>query len=316
MSDMMPTGVADSPARSPELGEYLEFRERPLHSAIVIGAWLAAAGLFAVAALNATKSRSCRGWTCISATAEANRDGAILALAVCLGIVAFLMWRRHFRTPLVRIGELGFETRAAAFMRRVVPWGDVVAIDRTRRNFLFWRVVDVFLDPERFPPGQRRLDVRVSGLDESPFEIEAEMRIRLAEFHRAAWRRRAPSAWARSPEVLPVRAETGQGRPVTGVTVAGLRRLLDGVGPVREYLILSRDGGVDTGQEYMQTTRAPYGPWRLEYRAGGPDRHYGVDLDDVEEVQRAMADWARDTGDWRTRLPWERMEFPAAQRPG
>jgi hypothetical protein len=318
MSDeAVPGGVADSPARSPELGEYLEFRERSLHSAIVMAVWLIAAGLLVIAAVNAAPYHYCRWkYLCENATAESNREGAILGVIICLGIVALLLWRRLFRTPLVRIGELGFEFRVAGFTRRVVPWRDVVAIGCARRSFLFWRVVDVFLDPGRFPPGQRLLVVRVSGLDEAPHEIEAEMRICIAEFHRAEWRRRPASAWARSPEVLPVRAETGQGRPVARVTVAGLRRLLDGVGPVREYVILSRTGAENPDQEYMQTARDALGRWRLEYRDGGPDRHCGVDLHDVEEVQRAMVDWARDRDEWRTRLPWEKVEFHEPGLPG
>jgi hypothetical protein len=185
--------VAGRLSSTAALGECLEFREKWLHSALIIAAWIAPLAWFARDAVNAATTTSCNAWTCVTVGADANRNGALSLAALCAAAIACLLWRRLGRTPLIRVGDLGLEDGTAILGRRTVSWGDVVAIGHGRRQLLVWKLVDVQLDPERFPRGERLLRVRVSGLDEAPAEIEAEMRSCLARFHRSAWHRRHAS---------------------------------------------------------------------------------------------------------------------------
>ncbi|RMI33932.1 hypothetical protein [Nocardia stercoris] len=70
------------------------------------------------------------------------------------------------------------------------------------------------------------------------------------------------------------------------------------------YLIVERGP-----QSYIQTFTDGNGSWALEYRDGGPDRHYGLLLQDPAQVADAIWAWTTgDRGDFDT-LPWQRIEF-------
>ncbi|WP_040794023.1 hypothetical protein [Nocardia higoensis] len=70
------------------------------------------------------------------------------------------------------------------------------------------------------------------------------------------------------------------------------------------YLIAEREP-----QHYIQTYRTAPGEFAVEYRDGGPDRHYALTLTEPRDVAALIWAWARGdqaTVDART---WERVEF-------
>lgn len=69
------------------------------------------------------------------------------------------------------------------------------------------------------------------------------------------------------------------------------------------YLIVER-----AEQRYIQTYRAPNGPFTLEYRDGSPDQHFGTTIEDPAEVARIIWEWAdgKPVGD---AADWARVEF-------
>ncbi|PPJ07174.1 hypothetical protein [Nocardia nova] len=76
------------------------------------------------------------------------------------------------------------------------------------------------------------------------------------------------------------------------------------LGEPNPYLIVERDDHV-----YIQTYRDEPGLYTLEYRDGGPDRHFAVRLEDGQQVAALVWDWT--TGD-RSRLDaigWEAVTF-------
>ncbi len=76
------------------------------------------------------------------------------------------------------------------------------------------------------------------------------------------------------------------------------------LGEPNPYLIVERADHV-----YIQTYRDEPGLYTLEYRDGGPDRHFAVRLEDGDQVAALVWDWT--TGD-RSRLDaigWEAVTF-------
>jgi len=70
------------------------------------------------------------------------------------------------------------------------------------------------------------------------------------------------------------------------------------------YLIAER-----APQHYIQTFRTGPGEYAVEYRDGGPDRHYSITLTEPRDVAAIIWAWARGdqaTVDART---WEQVEF-------
>ncbi|WP_054816855.1 hypothetical protein [Nocardia arizonensis] len=60
-------------------------------------------------------------------------------------------------------------------------------------------------------------------------------------------------------------------------------------------------------QVYIQTYREPSGVYTLEYRDGGPDRHFGATVEDPRQVARVI--WAWTVGDPVPDLGWKKIDF-------
>jgi len=64
----------------------------------------------------------------------------------------------------------------------------------------------------------------------------------------------------------------------------------------------------EEGHVFLQTWRDGDGPFRVEYRDGGPDRHFGAESADADQVIAVFLDWSRGgspgirrwTGSWTT----------------
>lgn len=70
------------------------------------------------------------------------------------------------------------------------------------------------------------------------------------------------------------------------------------------YLIVERSDHV-----YIQTYRDEPGLFTLEYRDGGPDRHFGVQLEDGTQVAALIWDWTVGDRSRLDALAWEAVSF-------
>lgn len=76
------------------------------------------------------------------------------------------------------------------------------------------------------------------------------------------------------------------------------------------FVIVERLGQEPPGQHYMQVYLNDDLSYRVEYREGGPDRHFqthapgGQGAFDVEPVAKVLRDWAFGRPGWRAALPW------------
>jgi len=59
-----------------------------------------------------------------------------------------------------------------------------------------------------------------------------------------------------------------------------------------------------TGQTYAQTSRHPDGTYVVEYRDGGPDRHFGTVVDDMRSAHAVVTGWAQERPGWRQSATW------------
>ncbi|MGI9124770.1 MAG: hypothetical protein ACR2JM_08455 [Mycobacterium sp.] len=62
-------------------------------------------------------------------------------------------------------------------------------------------------------------------------------------------------------------------------------------------------------EEFIQFFRRDDGFYQVEYREGGQETQFGVDLRESERVIEVMWAWTREDPGWRTALPWGPVEF-------
>lgn len=62
------------------------------------------------------------------------------------------------------------------------------------------------------------------------------------------------------------------------------------------------------GQTYIQVARASSG-FVLEYRDGGPDRHFGTECDDMRLAHQVVTGWAFGFDGWKDDLEWKQVRF-------
>ena len=107
--------------------------------------------------------------------------------------------------------------------------------------------------------------------------------------------------------LLGTRVVTADGGAETNIMSTKLLELLRGL-KYGEFVIVHVPG--TRGEDhYVQAYHESARTWHLEYRDGGPDRHYGADCHSTSVVYEILASWADDSPDWRERLPWQRMEL-------
>ncbi|MEU4779981.1 hypothetical protein [Micromonospora sp. NPDC023633] len=110
-----------------------------------------------------------------------------------------------------------------------------------------------------------------------------------------------------------IRAEVESGATYDDPTEELLLDLAERVHSMgEEFLVVNRTGAPD-GQTFIQCaeTRDDDGMWRLvvEYREGGPDRHFRAYVDELDVLQSVITGWAAGRLDWRGGLEWERHTF-------
>ncbi|WP_067821355.1 hypothetical protein [Actinomadura kijaniata] len=73
-----------------------------------------------------------------------------------------------------------------------------------------------------------------------------------------------------------------------------------------DFFIVERtEGG---GQTYFQVAGGGRG-FVLEYRDGGPDRHFGTECDDLQCAHRVVTGWALELDEWRNGLAWKQIRL-------
>ncbi|MHB9861200.1 hypothetical protein [Streptomyces sp. YIM S03343] len=76
------------------------------------------------------------------------------------------------------------------------------------------------------------------------------------------------------------------------------------------FVILRRFGREPSGQHYIQVYLNDDMSCQVEYREGGPDRHYQAHVAPMHELLRfddiaaLMSDWAYDRPGWREAMEW------------
>ncbi|MFE1774889.1 DUF6891 domain-containing protein [Streptomyces sp. NPDC059008] len=101
---------------------------------------------------------------------------------------------------------------------------------------------------------------------------------------------------------ISVKTETGaDGSRPTAAELAGLLRRIGGDGD--HFVVAERLPAED--QVYVQTWRDGDGPFQVEHRDGGPERHFTARTGDARRVAEVFVDWARDGESWRTALDWQ-----------
>lgn len=59
-----------------------------------------------------------------------------------------------------------------------------------------------------------------------------------------------------------------------------------------------------TGQTYAQTSRNDDGTYVVEYRDGGPARHFGTVAKDMRSAHALVTGWAQGRSGWRDSATW------------
>ncbi|UED85169.1 DUF6891 domain-containing protein [Streptomyces profundus] len=93
--------------------------------------------------------------------------------------------------------------------------------------------------------------------------------------------------------------------------LAALVRRVGGAGD--RFLVVCRVP--DLPESFVQLWHETGADYTLEYRDGGPERHFAVRLDAVERVIEAVVGWARQEPGWDAGLVWEPVGLPVPQPP-
>ncbi|MQY11139.1 hypothetical protein SRB5_12530 [Streptomyces sp. RB5] len=114
--------------------------------------------------------------------------------------------------------------------------------------------------------------------------------------------------------MLGIRVESEVGEHVLRPTDEAFRELVRRIGGDGDkFLVVER---VDAEENvYIQVWHEAGGNYQLEHRAGGPDRHYRVDVDNAETVAEVMVGWALRASGWDDPVEWERVDLGADQEP-
>jgi hypothetical protein len=64
-----------------------------------------------------------------------------------------------------------------------------------------------------------------------------------------------------------------------------------------------------TSQTYAQTSRNDDGTYIVEYRDGGPDRHFGTVAQDMRSAHALITGWAFGVPGWRDSATWQAVSI-------
>jgi hypothetical protein len=299
---------------SAALGEFHEYGEKWWRSLLVIAVW---AGFFLLCIpwSQNTNFASCSRGYCGPQVVETERNTVVYMALVSFLAAAIFTWRRFFRHPGLRIGEFGFENRTNVFRVQRVRWQDVRILYPSKMVF-WWRAMNVGLmrrpDQTSYPS---TVTILLTGLSASPREIEAELATAARE-HRGRQRAKARAGAQDSQILVGTSLITGpdESEPINDISSATLFNVLSSMPAGRSFVVMTSPALGDN--HFVQASRAQDASWRVEYRDGGPDRHYSAQCDDVEALHEVFVDWAEGLSAWRTSLPWQRLDLRGYAGPG
>jgi hypothetical protein len=287
----------DRVTRSSELGTYVEFREPWRRSLFVIGFWLGVGVLLAIS-LGSGSATDCSlvpvSLSACRETALDNLEVSSLLAILCFAAAAIFTWRRLFRRPGLVLGEFGFENRTQVFSVRRVRWHDVRMVYPSRRH-LFWRTMDIGLTRSPVRQGRPTFDrVRLSGLSQTPGEIEAEISKRFERAH-GEQELLAHSRIVDGDRILHgirVIAEDDQTYP--DISSGRLYELLARMEPGDSVVMETR--GLRNEDQSIKASRAGDGSWQVDYRIGEDDHR--DECGDAATLHHVLVRWADGVPDW------------------
>jgi predicted dehydrogenase len=103
---------------------------------------------------------------------------------------------------------------------------------------------------------------------------------------------------------IDVDVELGDGTRIPYVSPALLASLLERPDAKWPWLIIER-----APEEYIQSRFDAGEPVVVEYRDGGPDRHFGTTTTDRNVVHKVLWEWVIQQPGWGDRLTWQRIEL-------
>ena len=115
-------------------------------------------------------------------------------------------------------------------------------------------------------------------------------------------------------DVLPATVATEDGRRRAGLTAAELSALVRRIGGSGDRFVIVERMPV-VAEVYVQTWHEGGGPYVVEFRDGGADRHFRAEVTDPERVVAVLVDWAREGERWRTDLDWQPYELEVPELP-
>ena len=102
----------------------------------------------------------------------------------------------------------------------------------------------------------------------------------------------------------PIGVMAGDGTRLGALTYRRLESILSDLPSSDPWIVLERDSEV-----YVQALRQKDGSFVLEYRDGGPARHFSTTLPEADEVLWRMWAWLRGEPDWAVGANWQRVQF-------
>lgn len=118
-----------------------------------------------------------------------------------------------------------------------------------------------------------------------------------------------------------LRAIEWDGTPWDDPSEDQLHDLLADMSLTWRFVVVERLGPEPPGQHYMQVYLNDDLSYQVEYREGGPDRHFQAHVPagqgpfSVEPVAKLLQDWAFARPGWREALPWTPLTLPPPQEP-
>ena len=100
-----------------------------------------------------------------------------------------------------------------------------------------------------------------------------------------------------------LRARNDRGYIIDDPSADKILQLLADLGPTNKFLVIDRLDAPD-GDRYAQARVRANGIWVVEYRDGGPDRHYQALTTDRNLVGSVLVGWALQLDGWRRLLTW------------
>ncbi|WP_392669987.1 DUF6891 domain-containing protein [Streptomyces sp. LN785] len=112
--------------------------------------------------------------------------------------------------------------------------------------------------------------------------------------------------------MLDIKVKTENRQTHTRISAQELSDLVHRIGGEADrFLVVQRVP--DRPGHFVQTWHENGGDYQLEYRDGGPERHFRVTAGSPERVAEVMTRWARQEPQWDAGIVWESAGLPAAE---